>query len=383
MQVECCRCGRVLSGAATERLDVPLAFFIAALLLLLPAVSAPLMTVASMGAQRQNWLTSGVSAFWQGGFPLLATLIAGCSVVLPFVFLSLQIAVLAGIHFHPRISAERETLGRMFRWARTLRPWMMLEVYLLGGFVAYSRLDAIVRVDIGIGGWFLILATFALLLALTQLNERAVWESLSRGTRPSGKDLIACQTCDLVVAAHARDARCPRCLATLRSRKPNALSRTAALVVAGYLLYLPANILPVLTIVRLGHEERNTILSGVRELLRDQEWPLALIVFTASIVVPLVKLGALTWMLIATHLRSEKYLVARTRLHRFIDVVGRWSNIDVFMGSILIALLRFGNLTTVRVNDGLLAFAAVVLITMFATMVFDSRLMWDAARSKA
>jgi len=358
---------------------MPLGLSVAAFLLFLPALNAPLMTVASLGAQRQNWLTSGVTAFWQGGFPPLAIFVGACSIALPFIFLSLLICVLLGLHFPRSAPAQPRTLGRMFRWTLTLRPWMMLEVYLLGGFVAYSRLDAIARVDIDTGGWFLLAATFTLLLALTQLDERTVWESLPTPAAPAGKDVVACTMCDLIVSARDGHRTCPRCRARLHARKPNALSRTTSLVVAGFLLYIPANLLPVLTIVRFGHEEQNTILSGVRELLRDQEWPLALIVFMASIVVPLVKLTSLSWMLIATHLRSRKLLVARTRLYRFVDVIGRWSNIDVFMGSILIALLRFGNLTTVRVNDGLLAFASVVVITMFATIVFDSRIMWDAA----
>jgi paraquat-inducible protein A len=112
-------------------------------------------------------------------------------------------------------------------------------------------------------------------------------------------------------------------------------------------------------------------------------WPLALIVFVASIILPLMKLCGLTWMLLATRLRSGRVLVGRTRLYRTIDLIGRWSNIDVFMASVLVALLQFGALTAVQAGDGLVAFAAVVVITMIATIVFDARLMWDAPRSSA
>ena len=136
----------------------------------------------------------------------------------------------------------------------------------------------------------------------------------------------------------------------------------------------------MLTTVQFGREEHNTILSGVLELIRNDLWPLAVIVFTASIVLPLIKLFGLTWMLVATRRGSSRMLVERTRLYRTIDTVGRWSNIDIFSVSVLVAILQFGSLTAVHAGAGLVAFAAVVIITMLATMVFDSRLMWDVRR---
>ena len=112
-------------------------------------------------------------------------------------------------------------------------------------------------------------------------------------------------------------------------------------------------------------------------------WPLAVIVFVASVIVPLTKLFGLTWMLLLTHQRSGRYLVGRTRLYRMIDLIGRWSNIDIFMLSILVALVRFGVLSQVRAGFGAMAFGAVVIVTMVASRAFDSRLMWDAARPPA
>jgi paraquat-inducible protein A len=195
---------------------------------------------------------------------------------------------------------------------------------------------------------------------------------------------MSCTICDLIVGQAAAGQHCPRCGAKLRPRKARSTQRTLALVLAGYLLYIPANTLPVLTTVQFGREEHNTILSGVFELIRNDLWPLAIIVFTASIVLPLIKLFGLTWMLAATRLGSDRLLVARTRLYRSIDAIGRWSNIDIFSVSVLVALLQFGALTAVHAGGGLVAFAAVVIITMLATMVFDPRLMWDAgARSRA
>jgi paraquat-inducible protein A len=355
--------------------DIPLALALTALVLLIPANGFWLMRVSSFGASRVNWLSTGATAFWQQGYSILAIVVGMFAVILPFAFLAALSWVLL------RVRADRTAgVGRVFRWVKYLRPWTMLDVFLLGCFVAYSRLGAVATVEVGIGGWCLVAAAFVSLIALTQLDERTVWAALPHGDPlDGGERTIACTSCELIVADAAHASPCPRCGARLHVRKPQALPRTLALVIAGYVLYVPANILPVMTLVKFGDADTTTIMGGVLELISNDLWPLAVIVFLASIVVPLVKLTSLTWMLIATRLRSRAFIVGRTRLYRFIDAIGRWSNIDVFMGSVLLALLRFGSLTNIKPGAGLVAFAAVVMISMTATVVFDARLMWDAA----
>jgi paraquat-inducible protein A len=371
----CRRCDGTLAGPATGRVESPLALAGGALLLLLAAIAWPLMTVSSLGAARQSWLHTCVSALWDQGFLSLASLVAAFTVALPCVYLLMLIWVLLALRFD-----FGGPLGSLFRWVQHLRPWMMIEVYLVGCFVAYSRIKVVATIEIGLGGWCLLGASLLFLLTLTQLDERTVWESLPVDAAiGKGNETIACTVCDLIVTGAADGGHCPRCAATLHVRKPDAIRRTTALVITGFLLYVPANVIPVLTTVRLGRSDENTILSGVLELVHNDLWPLAIIVFSASIILPLLKLCGLTWMLIATHLRSRRLLVGRTRFYRMIDLVGRWSNIDVFAVSVLIAALRFGALTEVHAGTGLVAFAAVVIITMVATSVFDTRLMWDAA----
>lgn len=374
---ECARCGRTLAGPATGHVPAPLALALAALLLLVPATIEPLMVVSTYGARRSTVLPASAVAIWHDGFPSLGLLVGVFSIALPFVFLALLTWVLASLQL-----GYRRGVGSAFRWTKHLRPWVMSEVYVVGGFVAYSRINMMTSVEIGSGGWCLVAASFVMLVAMIQLDDRTVWEMLGRPRRaaPAGRT-VCCMICDLVISLAAGDRHCPRCRATVGRRKPHSLQWTTALVVAGYLLYVPANVLPVLTTVRLGHEERNTILSGVIELARNDLWPLAVIVFTASIVLPLVKLFGLTWMLLEVRRGSDWCLIGRTRLYRLIDTVGRWSNIDVFAVAVLVALLQFGELTAVHAGTGLVAFAAVVIITMVATMVFDARLMWDASRS--
>lgn len=401
---ECRRCGRVLAGPARGRVDAPLALAVTALLLLVPATIEPLLAVVSHGAARVCWLASGTAGLWREGFISLAGVVCAFSLAFPYLYLLSLIAILAALR-----CGARAHLGMPFRWVMRLRPWMMLEIFLVGCFVAYSRLRLVATVDVYAGGWCLMGATLALLLALTQLDGRTVWEALplrreapherrnvrrqsglGRHTslrRQAGEHAsrhgeggapIACTACELlVIGAHGGDA-CPRCAAALHHRKPYAFAVTAALVAAGFLLYIPANVLPVLTLVSLGHRQSNTIITGVLELIRNRLWPLALIVFLASIVVPLLKLCGLTWMLLTTLQRSPRQLVGRTRFYRLIETVGSWSNVDVFVASVLVALLQFGAIAQAEAGAGLTAFAAVVILTMIATRTFDTRLMWDA-----
>lgn len=388
-QAKCLRCGKLLARPETARAGASLALFCAALLLWLPACVEPLMAVSTNGAVRQSELASGIGALWSAGFPSLALIVAAFSMAVPSLYLALVITVLVGVGFPAVLGRSRSEgpspLGRLYRWSLALRSWAMIEVYLLGACIAYSRIQKVAFVSVGTAAWCLVGASFCWLLADAVLDDRAVWQAVPVGAAPARHARLArhataaCHVCDLAVPGSAPGDRCPRCGARLRVRQPHSIQRTWALVLCGILLLFPANLLPVLTIEQLGQEQSNTILGGVVELVRYGLWPLAVIVFTASIAIPLVKLVGLSWNLFLTHRGSARFLRSRTRMHRVIDWIGRWSNIDLFTVSLLVALVQFGELTRVRVESGMIAFAMVVIVTMVAAKSFDSRLMWDAA----
>ena len=189
---------------------------------------------------------------------------------------------------------------------------------------------------------------------------------------------MGCGTCGLVVRGRDGTA-CPRCGFALHHRKPDSITRTWALTIAAAILYIPANTYPFLTVVRVGAGEPSTILGGVRELLEAGMWPLALLVFFASVAVPVLKLLGLAVLLIAAMAWTKPRRQDRTVLYRILDAVGRWSMIDIFMESILVALVQFGAIVTVAPGPGAIAFAAVVILTMLAARAFDPRLIWDRA----
>jgi paraquat-inducible protein A len=196
------------------------------------------------------------------------------------------------------------------------------------------------------------------------------------------KSLISCHSCHLVSKAPAVHGRgeiiCPRCGSVLHQRKPHSLSRTWALVIAAFIFYIPANVLPITKVTSLGHAQSDTIMSGVIYFLQTGMWPIALVIFTASIFVPLAKLLILSFLLISVDRKWQWRPRDRTRLYRITEAIGRWSMTDVYVVTILVALVRLGALANIEAEPGAIFFAAVVVSTMFAAMSFDPRLIWDA-----
>jgi paraquat-inducible protein A len=193
------------------------------------------------------------------------------------------------------------------------------------------------------------------------------------------RQLAACHTCGLVsrLPAAAGPLTCPRCGAALHPRIPRSLQRSWALLLAAIVAYVPANLLPMMHVTSLGQSRSDTILSGVEFLLAGGMWPLALIVFVASILVPVVKILILAYLLLSVQCGSRFRPLDRTRLYRFTEFVGRWSMVDIFVVTVLVALVHMGRVAEVEAGPAALFFAAVVVLTMLAAKTFDPRLIWD------
>jgi paraquat-inducible protein A len=192
----------------------------------------------------------------------------------------------------------------------------------------------------------------------------------------------ACGFLSRLPQTHGDGVRCPRCKGALHARKPKSLERTWAFVIAAAICYVPANVLYIMTITSLGKPEPSTILSGVIYLLHHGMWPLALAVFVASVFVPLMKILILVLLLISVQRRSRWRPVERTRLYRFTEAIGRWSMVDIYVVTILVALVKLGNLATIEAGPGAVFFGAVVVLTMLAAESFDPRLIWDRCEAR-
>ena len=196
------------------------------------------------------------------------------------------------------------------------------------------------------------------------------------------RGLCTCHTCGLLQKPIGHHAQCVRCGSDVHARKPQSIQRAWALLIAAFVLYIPANVLPIMETRSILGEQSDTIMSGVVYLVTHGSWPIALVIFFASILVPLAKMFALTLLLITTQRRSRWRLGERTQLYRVVEFVGRWSMVDVYVVAILVALVQLGPLASISPGTGAIAFGAVVVLTMFAAECFDPRLMWDALEDR-
>ncbi|WP_457669121.1 paraquat-inducible protein A [Thiolapillus sp.] len=204
---------------------------------------------------------------------------------------------------------------------------------------------------------------------------------MKKPPRARSMGLASCDICRQIVRLPDSPSirlKCPRCGGTIHSRITHSLSRTWALLLASMILYIPANVYPVMKNTYLGAETDNTILSGVVLFLKEGDWVLALVIFTASIIVPLLKMVSLLYLLMSVRKAPhERRARQQTALYRVTELVGRWSMVDVFVIGILTALVQMGVISTVEPGIGAMAFGAVVVLTMLAALSFDPRLIWD------
>ncbi|HEN8712389.1 TPA: paraquat-inducible protein A [Pseudomonas putida] len=195
--------------------------------------------------------------------------------------------------------------------------------------------------------------------------------------------IVVCNECHELNRqdSESKSQTCTRCGAVVHARRPNSIVRTWALLIAASILYIPANVLPIMTVSTLGQGSPDTIMSGVITLLKHGMVPIAAVVFIASILVPTFKLVGIGLLLYSVQRRQPLSARQRILMYRFIEFIGRWSMLDIFVIAILVAVVNFGRIASVEANLGAVAFATVVILTMLAALTFDPRLIWDNTES--
>jgi paraquat-inducible protein A len=390
----CARCGATLLRWDRGKVDMALGLSIAALILLAIAVTYPILTFKLQGNEQVSSVLSGIWTLEEQGFWELAILVFLCSIVLPAA------RTMAGIYLFLPLSMGRRppAFEYVFPMFDRLAPWAMTEVYLLALIVAYVKLTDLATIVIGAAS-FALMGLIAVTTWLgTTIDPHIIWNRVmgSHGLSPdrpsaagvtggdTGEQRFTCHRCGLAVvgpeiAPHEDDVvlRCPRCGSVLHRRKPNSISRAWALLIAATICYIPANVLPIMTVISFGRGAPSTILSGVSELIDVGMLPIAALVFLASIFIPVLKILVIGSLLVSVQRGSPRQARERTLLYRITESVGRWSMLDIFMISILAGLVKLQSLATIAPEPGAIFFAAVVILTMLAASAFDSRLIWD------
>ncbi|WNO53811.1 paraquat-inducible protein A [Stakelama saccharophila] len=374
--IRCIACDHTLERTSGRSATAALACSAATLLLLVPANLCTFLTTNAFGVFRHSVVASSAIAMLDDGWPLLAIVIFLFAVLFPVLRFAMLTTVLESL----RRGREDRWLGPVFRYATMLETWAMPDVFLLGLAVAYFRLAAAISVDLGIGAYCYILAGILALFVRATLDKADIWERIAdTHAFAPGTPLIGCIACEQIHPAPAEGTRCARCGKRLHARKFNSIGRTVALTLAAAILYFPANIYPLATLPIGFQPTRYTVLEGVIDLFHANLYGLALLVLTASFAIPILKLVGIGWCVSSVIRRSRKRLVAKTRVYRTVEEIGRWSMVDPFVIGCFTPVMHYNALIYGRAEAAAVPFTAVVILTIIGAKTFDPRLMWDAA----
>ncbi len=379
----CGGCGGFLRRPRIRSIEYSLALTFSAAVLFFVANIFPFLSMSIEGLGETMYLIGASRSLFLTGQPEIAVVVFMATIVLPTVQILASFYALAALHFRRRLPK----LALVFRIVGAVGPWAMLDVFLLAILVSYVKLLDLAQMELGEGFFAYIGALLFILAAQANLDRFQVWNAIQPQIRLSAVAHIdpsriwSCHDCHQLIAAPEPDAKghphCPRCGSSLHHRKSDSVRRSWAFLIAAAAFYVPANVLPVSVIVSLGNQQSDTILSGVVALIAAGMMPIALLLFFASILIPVVKIICLVTLLLSVQFKSRWRPRERTKLFRAVELVGRWSMVDIFVISILAALVSLGSLATIEPGPGALAFCSVVILTMLAAESFDPRLIWD------
>ncbi|WP_392398437.1 membrane integrity lipid transport subunit YebS [Edwardsiella piscicida] len=351
------------------------------LLVLLPlALFQPLLQIHLLGVTVQASVWQGIGQMAMQGIGqmamqgeiLTAGMVAFCAIVAPLLLPSLLLALYLGQRL-------RLNLRPLLLLLTLLRPWIMLDIYLIALAVAAIKVREYAAVDPGPALLAYIVATLLTLLLLIHLNLEQLWRRLYPQPPQTAPDsaLLLCHACRHTAPPDAH-GHCRRCRLPLHRRQPYSLQKTWATLIAAVIILLPANLQPISILYVNGVRIEDTLLSGTLALANGGNLPIAAIVFIASILVPFIKVAVMLFLLLGIHLRRGGDLVRRMRMLRLVTWIGRWSMLDLFVIALMMSLIDRDQLFSFTMGAAAFYFGAAVFLTLLAVEWLDSRLIWDA-----
>ena len=393
--VVCPRCRHRLFRAYPNSIARSLALAITGLLLYIPANFFPLLTFNVLGTDSSSSLfTSTLSMFSQNqSFVGIIVVLTG------FIFPLLTLSLLFWVSLGLSLSWQAHWMPDFMRWYQHLTEWAMTDVYLIGVFITIIKMSHMAKIHFDMGFFCFVGLVIITVAAQTSVDKPLFWQIMEGRKEKDGKQknctvpvaantgreagLALCHTCHKITPLaqldSAENPACPRCRATIHIRKQQSVSRSWALVITAAILTLPANLLPIMSVEYFGKPDPSTILDGIIYFFQEGSYGIGAIILAASILVPLFKISGMVLILLSIHFRRQGWLRHKSLIFRFIEFIGRWSMLDIFVITLLCALVQFGTLSTITAAPAAFYFTGVVLCTMFAAISFDLRLLWDAA----
>lgn len=378
-KASCPRCGTALVTRWSVPRQRPTAYALVALFMLVISNLFPFVYMNVAGLKNEIHLLQIPNVLFSEDYASLGSFFIVFVQAVPAFCL---VSILLLVNDFPLPLAVKRFLARILF---QLRHWGMAEIFLAGVLVSFVKLMA--YGEIGIGSSFIPWCLFCLLQlrAFECVDKRWLWQTITPlpaltqtpkvGVTGLKQGLRACSCCTAIVPADVLN--CPRCGVRGYVRRRNSLQWTLALLLTSIMLYFPANMLPIMVTDMLGSKFSSTILAGVILLWSDGSYPVAMVIFIASIMVPTLKMIAIAWLCIDARMPHKKDSERMHLIYDIVEFVGRWSMIDVFVIAVLSALVRMGGLMNIYPDIGALMFCFVVILTMFSAMAFDPRLSWD------
>ncbi|WP_240009517.1 paraquat-inducible protein A [Marinomonas algicola] len=380
----CSRCGHTLLNFREHVEKRILGTGISSLLMCFFALVFPFLGFSSNGAERSVTLFNIVSMLISQDYLVLSIIISLTLFVFPIVYL---VSILTLVwSFHNR-HISLQTKRYLVRAVVVIQPWLMVDVFLVGILVALVKMNSMADIQLGLSFWAFCAYVLLLLKTVMLVDRRWLWNkvaglapqhTISKTPRQAKRQgLIGCHFCGATLTVEAK--HCSRCGHSVYSRRPQSLITTIAFLIAAVIMFVPANVFPIMFTTFLGVNEPSSIMEGVLLLWSLGSYPVALVIFFASVVIPLAKILSLSWLCLQSYYPTEKEPLQKLKLYRITEIVGRWSMIDIFVVAVLTGLVQMGNLIAIFPGPAVLSFAAVVIFTMLAAMSFDPRLLWDAS----
>lgn len=391
-QKGCCpRCGTTLYVKKANSITNIQALCLSGLFLSFPAFFWPIMTLNAVGNEAKGSLFDAVVSFATGDYVFVAIVVLLTSIVFPiirFLFL-LVVSSFLKTTFRPSF------LKPLFRFALHMDEWAMLDIYVIGIGVTLVKVHGLASVGYNVALFCLIGVTLLNLLISSKLDKERFWSKLTgkstatvdlvhdQARFQTGKQagLMACHHCESLnpVTQIEKDEQqlCTRCESPVHLRKSNSIVNTWALLITAIILFIPANVLPIMRVYFWGTPKDSTIMDGIIYFFQHGSVGIGLIILTASIIVPLFKMVGLFILLVTIKLRLSTSLKTKIKMFHVIEFIGRWSMLDIFVIALMGVLIDFGSFTSIVAAPAATYFCLVVIATMFSATTFDSRLLWD------
>jgi paraquat-inducible protein A len=378
-EAHCSRCGHELDARQRESALRPILYALSALFMLVLTNLFPFVGMDAAGSHRDMTFLDTSAVLLDEDYPWLAVLVWLFIQAIP------ALCMLAIIYLKLGMFYRLPALVQVARLLYALKPWSMVDIFLMGLLVSFVKLLTHFELSLGMSFWAFCGFCLLHLRTFQVVDRHELWSRIAPAPQPVdaavagatglSQQLKVCQCCTALVPL--AELRCSRCGSKVRARIPSSVQKTLALLVTASILYIPANLLTMMETVSLGDSVESTIISGILLMWADGAYPVAIVVLLASVVVPVVKIVVMFWLCYLTTLPLSERSKHGTWIYPVVDWIGRWSMVDVLVVAILAALVRFDSLVGVYPGAATLVFAAVVIVTMLAAMSFDPRLLWD------